>query len=310
RGGELNVVLPFAEEDFLAQSVRPGGADWEGRFRVCMDAAASRIFATETGYVGDPEQFTYGTHVALGLTSIRARHILADAVQIAVLQPAEQAGSAGTARDVELWAALGHRTIGIDPGPVDRALDHPPVPATAQRAQHSILFADFAGFSQLGEAQLPLFLDAVMGRIAAVLDTQPDAILSRNTWGDALYAVIASPQIAAEIALAQQEALRELPPLLSEGLTGAGMRIGVHHGPLYRGVDPVLGKPIYYGTEVTRTARIEPVTPTGEVYVTQAFAAMLALEAPDRFALEYVGRIKLAKGYGTLAMYRLSIVRG
>lgn len=211
RGGELNVVLPFCEADFIEQSVLPGGVGWAARFSACIARATNVILATETGFVGDPAQFAYGSHIALGLGSIRARHILGDAVQLAILQGDAEKGAAGTALDVELWARLGHRTIVVDPGAIDRKLDRPPEVPPAARAQHSILFADFAGFSQLSEAQLPVFVDDVMGRIAAVLDAQSASVLSRNTWGDALYAVIDSPVAAAEIALAQQEALRELP---------------------------------------------------------------------------------------------------
>ena len=46
--------------------------------------------------------------------------------------------------------------------------------------------------------------------------------------------------------------------------------------------------------------------PTGAVYGTLPFAAMLVNEAPDEFDLLYVGRVKLAKGYGELPMYKLT----
>jgi adenylate cyclase len=39
--------------------------------------------------------------------------------------------------------------------------------------------------------------------------------------------------------------------------------------------------------------------------VTEPFAAILALKAADRFRCRYVGRIELAKGYGTYPMYLL-----
>ena len=84
------------------------------------------------------------------------------------------------------------------------------------------------------------------------------------------------------------------------------MRIGVHHGPIYRGYAAVMMRTTFFGTEVTRTARIEPVTPTGEVYATEAFAAILALEPDRRFGTHYVGKVQLAKSYGSLSMYKLS----
>ena len=42
RGVELNVVMPFEEQDFLAQSVRPGGPGWEARYRACLRRREAR----------------------------------------------------------------------------------------------------------------------------------------------------------------------------------------------------------------------------------------------------------------------------
>ncbi len=56
---------------------------------------------------------------------------------------------------------------------------------------------------------------------------------------------------------------------------------------------------------MNRTARIEPVTPEGHVYVTEPFAASIALETDTPFICEYVGHVPAAKGYGDLAMYLL-----
>ena len=67
------------------------------------------------------------------------------------------------------------------------------------------------------------------------------------------------------------------------------------------------------GTHVTRTARVEPVTPPGAVYVTDAFAAALVLAGRDEYACDYVGHMPAAKDYGRLRMYRLrrrSVVAG
>jgi class 3 adenylate cyclase len=59
------------------------------------------------------------------------------------------------------------------------------------------------------------------------------------------------------------------------------------------------------GSHVSRTARIEPVTPPGTVYVTEPFAAALVLAGRSEFACDYVGHLDAAKGYGRLRMYRL-----
>jgi class 3 adenylate cyclase len=70
-------------------------------------------------------------------------------------------------------------------------------------------------------------------------------------------------------------------------------------------VDPVLGLRAFSGSHVSRTARIEPVTPPGAVYVTEPFAATLELQPDNRLTCDYVGHMPAAKDYGRLRMYRL-----
>lgn len=310
---DLTIILPFAEEDFIAQSVRSGGEAWVARYERCRDAAAMVHFASHSRFVSDDCQFVLGSHTAMGLAKLRARELEAEAIQLAVVDPDVAARSAdavaGTNADIALWQRHGGRTVTIPVGGLDRALQFPPAPtppAGTRRGLYAILFADFAGFSKLGEAELPIFAHEVMGGIGRVLDEFGEAVLFRNTWGDAVYAIISDPAIAARIALAMQAQLDVLPAGL--GLEGhkAGMRTGIHFGPIYRGQDPVVGNELWYGTEVTRTARIEPVTLVGQIYCTQPMAAMLALGDAREFDCDYVGKVRLAKDYGELALYRLS----
>lgn len=307
RGGELHVVLPFAIEDFIAQSVRPAGEAWVARFERCMAAATSRTLATEMVYVGDPGQYAYGSRVAMGLATLRAQHLGNAPRQLALWDGAPPDGPAGTAADIAVWRAQGGETRGIDPGAVNRSLARPPAAGASghERALAAILFTDFPGFSKLAEAVLPIFWGGVMRRIADVLDEHEGEVLCRNSWGDALYAVASSAAGAAEIALALQSRLREFDYGTIGLADSGGMRIGVHYGPAYRTFDHITGRMNFYGTEVSRAARIEPVTPPGTVFVTEPFAAILALEAPRDFRCRYVGRIELAKGYGVYPMYRL-----
>ena len=84
-----------------------------------------------------------------------------------------------------------------------------------------------------------------------------------------------------------------------------GLRIGIHAGPVFPTVDPVTKQPSFFGTHVTRTARVEPRTPPGEVYMTASAAALLALEPLADVAPEYVGQLQLAKDYDVRPMYVL-----
>jgi class 3 adenylate cyclase len=90
------------------------------------------------------------------------------------------------------------------------------------------------------------------------------------------------------------------------GLVDASpIRIALHAGPVFCGFDPIMGRDNYFGASVTKAARIEPVTPPGIVYTSEAFAASLAATKHGEFALEYMGRLALAKGYGESRIYRL-----
>lgn len=308
RGGEVHIVLPCRKDDFVAQSVRPAGDAWIPRFEACLARAAEVVFAAEMEWVNDPALFGYSAAVAMGLTKLRAQHLGGDAFQLAVWD-GQQGGPVGTGADTALWRASGGQTVTIAPGSVDR--DYPRADAGAPPAQPrrlvSILMTDYASFSKLTERNVPKFNREVMGRAGAVLDRHKGQVLASNTWGDAIFAVMDGASQGARIATELQHSLAEVRSAdLGLAPGQGGMRIALHYGSAYEQVDEVTGRPNFAGGEVARAARMEPITPPGAVYVTEPMAAMLALDAPDAFHCTYVGRIDLAKNYGTFPMYKLS----
>lgn len=308
RGAELHVTLPFLKSDFITQSVTLAGGKWLERFEACLEAATSVSYATEMNYVGDPAQFGYGTKVAMGMARLRSQFIGTEVSQLAIWDGQDTDSAAGTAADIKAWKGYGGTSFVIEAGDLDRDLKwvRPPYDDENIRRVAAIIFTDFPGFSKLPEASLPTFWNGIMGRMANVLAKCGDHVLARNSWGDALLAFTSSAPSAAQLAMDLQADLREFDYNLLGMTKSGGMRIGVHYGPAYQVIDPITGKTTFYGTEVSRAARIEPVTPEGAVCVTEPFAAILQLEAPDRFSCRYLGRIEFAKGYGTYAIYRLT----
>lgn len=307
RGAELHVVLPFDEEDFLNQSVRPGGAGWEERYRVCLSGARRVYPASGMNYVGDTGQFAFGSAVGMGMARLRAERLGVTAIQLSLSNDGAARGVAGAGADAERWAAAGGRTVTIPAGAIDRRL----APAAAphrdrtERALRVMVFTDFKGFSKLGEPQIPMFWSFVMETAAAAIAPYKANIVCRNTWGDALYLVFDDIDSAISALLDLRDMMRRVDAQAFGAASGSNMRIAAHYGSVYSGPDPVTGAANFYGFEVSRAARVEPVTPPGHVYVTEPLAAVASLTQRRDRTITYVGRVALAKGYGTASLYRL-----
>lgn len=308
-GAELHVVLPFAREEFIESSVASSGPQWVERFQRCLDAATTVSYATNDAFLGDDVLYRYGTELAMGLALLRARYLDAEVRQLAVWDGGAALGDAGTAIDVATWRRHGRPVTVVEPVPGAAPEAAPDEVPAAQggggRVVRTMLFADVRGFSKLTDEQLPRFSTRVLGAFAAVLDDFADLVHHQNTWGDALYVVLTDPADAAACALALQDAMAAID-LEAEGLPDhLALRLGAHVGPVFPTHDPVLGLPAFMGSHVSRTARIEPVTPPGEVYVTEPFAAALELARHPELVCDYVGHMPAAKDYGNLRMYRL-----
>ena len=300
----LEVVLPFDTAEFERTSVSPAGPGWVDRFRACLGRADSVVHASDSSFMGDDELFGYAGRIAMGHALNRAAFLDAPAQQLAIWDQVQGLVLAGTAHDVTVWKASGHPTHIIalpppQPSPEETG------PRSATRQIGAILFTDLHGFSRLRDEQFPLFVGEVLGALGAVLDDHRETVLWRNCWGDAIAAVFSGVSEAADCALELHEALNRID-LEAIGLpANLELRIGAHAGPVMAIADPITRKPTYWGRELTRAARIEPRTPEGEVYVTDAFAALLALEPVVAFVTEYVGRVTTAKEFETIPMYQL-----
>jgi hypothetical protein len=175
----------------------------------------------------------------------------------------------------------------------------------AERALKTLLFADFAGYSRLHDAYAPLFQRRFLAIGARQLAAAKAKPLEVKTWGDALYGVFEHPRDGAEFALGL------LRRMLRVDWTAAGLpatsqiRIALHAGPVFSAFDPIMARDSYFGSNVTRAARIEPITPPGMVYASEAFAGLLMAEGRCPYRLEYVGMLPLAKGYGASRIYRV-----
>jgi class 3 adenylate cyclase len=310
RGARLHVVLPFDRKEFIAGSVLPAGENWVKRFNRCLSAAKKNgavHYATTDSYLGDDQLFTYCSQLAMGLARLRAQHLAAPLEQIVVWDGLPPLGPAGTASDMMIWerAGLPRKEIPVGSGFVPSASGDRAAEGRIERRTRALLFGDIHGFTRLRDAQLPRFNALILERFAALIERNQADILFTNTWGDGLYIVFDDAGKAAECALQLQEQMGQVDLEANGFPADMGLRIGLHLGPVYAARDPILKRENFFGTQVSRTARVEPVTPEGCVYVTETMAAVLALHNAGQFTCQYVGMTAAAKRYGRMPMYQL-----
>lgn len=314
-GAEISVVLPYDKEQFICDSVDfLPNSNWRTRFdRVMERATRCMVASTQRLEIGGVS-YDFANQLLLGLATIHARRLETQLIPLAVWDGTSGDGPGGTASVVENWRALGYDPEVVDL-PSRSSADSEGVREQGSAAPSresdgftsrivAILFADAVGFSKLSEDEVPLFVQHFLGAIAQLSDRFRDKIIAKNTWGDGLYFVFSDVDLAGRFALELGELVRTTK-WEEKGLRGAlNLRIALHAGPVYEFDDPITGHRSYSGTHVSRAARIEPITPPGQVYASEAFAALAAC-CSNGFTCDYVGQTPLAKGYGTLPTYHV-----
>jgi len=306
RGGECHVVLPQPPGRFKEESVVSAGAEWVRRFDAVLAQAASTVVLGDSA--PDDLAYVYANRAMLGLARVRAQQVDGRIRGFAVWD-GSRGPAGGTSSAVADWHSAGIDVATIDVERLAGAPPLPPRPPIPQRRLVSMLFADAVGFSKLADPQIPAFLDVFLGGVARTLEETGIETLSKNTWGDGLYLVFDSAKAAGTYALALRDRMNAVD-WAGRGLpAGMNVRIGLHCGPAFEIFDPVIGGVGYTGAHVSRAARIEPVTPPGEVYASQPFAAMACYERAPGMRCEYVGNMPMAKGYGQFVTYSVRRMR-
>jgi class 3 adenylate cyclase len=316
-GGESHVVLPYGRDEFVADSVAiREDMDWTSRFDHVLEKARRVVLASPQRLDEGSVVFSYANQLLLGLGLIRAHQLRCELKTLVVWdgQPSEAAGS--ISRILAQWKELGHSPEIIDLRELESGIiDNPKhrrrarsVPALRDGLKPRVmvmLFADVVRFSQLQERQVPSFVAHFLGAIGALETELKVRPAMKNTWGDGLFMVFWKAQNAICFSRALVERVGHtdwaslgLPPDLN-------LRVALHTGPVYVGRDPVTRHRTCFGTHVNNAARIEPITPPGKIYVSQAFAALAAAMDLKDCPCEYVGEMPLAKNFGRFPMYVL-----
>ncbi len=310
-GCETHIVLPFPAAEFYRSSVDFAGGRWGERFEQALATADSVTIASDHRARDSAASFDYANLVLTGMAALRAETLDTQLRGIAVWDPRFKAIAGGAAALVAQWEEQGLTVDHVDAHAFHGGPAPPSAPASGPDARvgvltyemRALLFADAVGYSLLSEDQIVGFITGFLEAVAALNRRTAHPCEQVDTSGDGLYMVFRSAVAAGHYALELSALVRDfdrkawgLPPDFD-------LRIALHAGPVHCTRDPITGRNLYSGAHTNRAARIEPITPPGQVYASSAFAAVAAATGARGLSLRYVGRIPLAKGYGTLGLY-------
>ncbi len=335
-GGEINIILPFAIQDFIETNVRHAGPRWEKRFEKALANAHTVSFASEDRYLGHDMLYRFANHVMHGSAVMRGKFLTTEPHLMAVWHSRTESLPGGPADFIDRWSNISTlhlidldelydnegNTEKIDTKliqPQKNTLSFDPfVSKSPDRVIKSMMFSDLHGYSKLQDEHIPSFLDFMekLNNAMEKIDSELDSV---NTWGDAIFAVADSAVKIADFGLRYCDIIETLGRKYPEFPFPIRARISLHSGPVFVAQDPFIKKINFYGGHINRAARLEPVTAVGQVYATQQFVALLHGETSDernesiqngqryyeRYSTEYVGVISLAKNFGQQEVYHL-----
>ncbi len=335
-GGEVNIILPFAIQDFIETNVRHAGPRWEKRFEKALANAHTVSFASEDRYLGHDMLYRFSNHVMHGSAVMRGKFLTSEPHLMAVWHSRTTSLPGGPADFIDRWSNISTlHLIDLDElydsdngvekietelvQPQKNTLSFDPfVSKSPDRVIKSMMFSDLHGYSKLQDEHIPSFLD-FMEKLNQAMEKIDSDLDSVNTWGDAIFAVADSAVKIADFGLRYCDIIENLGKKYPEFPFPIRARISLHSGPVFVAQDPFIKKINFYGGHINRAARLEPVTAVGQVYATQQFVALLHGETSDernehnqkglryyeRYSTEYVGVISLAKNFGQQEVYHL-----
>jgi hypothetical protein len=272
-GAELHLAIPCAAQVHAQALAGRSGPDWAARFLSVVGRAAGVTEVTLEGDSAEPTVARMAGQQALGLARMRSAALIAPL------------------HHLHDWSEV--------PSDDER------IAREGGRVPRAFVFADVKDYGKLSEAAHRPFLDHVIGGFADALAALGSAVEYVETSGDGVFAILHDVISALRCCYGLRRVMDPvkfaqvgLPPAL-------GLRMAAHAGPAARGLDRVTGREKFIGKEVIRAARLEPVTPVGQIYVTEQFAAILHATSSVGHACEYVGMQKMAKDCGYCRMYSL-----
>ncbi len=325
RDAKLHLVLPCPVDAFKRLSVSYAGPDWERRFHAVLGSATTVLVANPDEYTAtandpvSPMGFLYANRIVTGLAVLQAQALDFELHALALWDGQPGDGAGGTSSVVADWQRRQLDVHLIHPDsktPLPAPVAPPPtsIEAVATAAgdalevRHEIralLSIEIVNYKKIAERQVPVFIREFKAPVAQLIAEMPFPPVTTESWSKSHAFTFARLQDAALFALELRDRFGRTPWAALGLPADLGIRLVLHAGPVFSFFDPVLQRSTCLGSHVVRSARIEPITPPGQVFASQEFAALCSADDLAAVSFEFLGRLRIGRLFDEAPLYRL-----
>lgn len=297
-GAEIHIILPVPIDQFIATSVTPFGAKWGKRFDQCLEQASSVTICNQIDCNWPDKTSTqFASQTAMGCAVMRADTLFTNCHQLLIWNESDI--KSATATDALLWREAGRKQT-IIPYPGDRKSSKKIAQSTTQSLM-AIIYVDLSDIANISSNE----------REQAVKSAS--AFANNNTLfsqaENGIYVGFNRAGNAADFAIT-------LLSELAANYPQSHIQISGHYAPLNASIDSNTSTVSSAPTDSSASTgsrecvfaslkSMAAQTLPGETYVSETFAASLALFNGNNYAAEYVGTRDLGTGSVTDTDFRL-----
>lgn len=298
QGGEVNFFLPFAEADFIEQSVRFAGEEWMTRYTNLVNKFPI-TYVTKEKYAGLDDLFSFQNKVICGSAVMRSASYHAEPTLLTVLSGVDLKRKQGGTRDtINVWPFPKQYTnINPDTFTVSQTTASAEVSAPAKteridRPVLSVVYVNIENIQAMGREKLLKEIDAKIVK---------EEIPFASYQADQAYLLAAF-----EMNSSAMEFVSLVLESLKNNRQDVAVKISLDAGPVFLNSEsPKMdkkpsGKPI----DVVKAMNL--LASPGSVFASDLFAAVLALEL-KKYTIDYAGMLTLESG-GNRNVYTVNFI--
>jgi hypothetical protein len=284
-------VLPAPIDQFIATSVTPFGSEWDARFDQCLAEVSSlRICGNTDSAWPDKTSAQYASQSAMGQAVMRANTLFGQAAQLLILAQDKEASEVQsvTSSDALTWRETGRRQI-IIPYPGQRTANKT-LPTSQAEILLALIYIDLKALQTGSDNAFEQALETTKN-CALTPARAPEPISFKATDTGIL--------IGYERAGNAASCAQDIRKSLAKQFPDKAINISGHYGAVRDPQNPS-------GDLLQSLYNISAATLSGENYISEPFAAVLAVFHAANFTVEYVGTSSLEHISKEIRLFHLS----